>query len=345
MMLQGHFIHTFLDPIHKDLSNEFYSVWYYFRGITAPIFFTVSGFVFTFILLKSKEKKQEKYRIIKGFKRGLQLIVIGYLIRIPVVLLIFGGFNKYYLIVDVLQCIGLSLILIIAQYLFSFKKVFYFSTITFFWGTLIFLFEPYYRNINFESIPTFLSNYISKKNGSIFTILPWFGYINFGAFIACLFYLNIDKKYFKKMIISIFLILGAILILYSSEFLMLLYQITKINLFCEVAYFNYLFSRLGDVLIFFGVVYLFENFLKKPIILKIGKNTLPIYVVHFIVLYGTTFQFGLTNIVSKNLTPLQSIIGAILFLISISIISIHYKDIFSFMSIKYKVFLSKKKKL
>ena len=50
MMLQGHFIDGLLDPIFRDPSSMVYSTWKYFRGITAPVFFTVSGFIFTYLL-------------------------------------------------------------------------------------------------------------------------------------------------------------------------------------------------------------------------------------------------------------------------------------------------------
>ena len=55
MMLQGHFISGLLDPVFKDPSNPIYSFWLYCRGFTAPVFFTITGWVFTFLLLGNKE--------------------------------------------------------------------------------------------------------------------------------------------------------------------------------------------------------------------------------------------------------------------------------------------------
>ena len=54
MMLQGHFISGLLDPVFKDPENPIYSFWLYCRGFTAPVFFTITGWVFTFLLLRSK---------------------------------------------------------------------------------------------------------------------------------------------------------------------------------------------------------------------------------------------------------------------------------------------------
>jgi len=56
MMLQGHFIDTLLAIEYRDPDNIDYSTWLYFRGIIAPVFFTISGLIFTYLLIKAKEK-------------------------------------------------------------------------------------------------------------------------------------------------------------------------------------------------------------------------------------------------------------------------------------------------
>jgi uncharacterized membrane protein YcfT len=63
--------------------------------------------------------------------------------------------------------------------------------------------------------------------------------------------------------------------------------------------------------------------LKHPIILKIGQKTLSIYVVHFILLYGSFTGLGLNKIFGKNLTPFEAIAGAFCFLVVVSLISIY----------------------
>ena len=84
MMLQGHFVDTLLNPIYRDEANIAYQIWSYFRGITAPTFFTISGLVFLYLLLKAKDKGDDQSRIKKGLYRGLLLIAIGYALRVNI---------------------------------------------------------------------------------------------------------------------------------------------------------------------------------------------------------------------------------------------------------------------
>ena len=324
MMLQGHFVDTLLATQYRDLNSIPFSVWSYFRGITAPTFFTISGLVFTYLLLKAKEKGETNLRMRKGLIRGCFLIFIGYLIRIPFFVWFMGEFNPYFLVIDVLQCIGLSLILIVVLYYICNKKTIIFSIITLCLGITIFLTERMYYDVSFENLPLVFSNFLSKTNGSVFTIIPWFGYVAFGAFIATLFHKYLKKPKFKTIIISFFSITGFILIFYSTHILASIYKLTHLKIFLDSAGYNYLFTRLGNVLIYFAFFYSFERYLKLPLILKVGQKTLSIYVIHFIIIYGSFTGIGLNTIIGKNLTPIQAVFGAIIFLICVCIISFYY---------------------
>ena len=324
MMLQGHFIDTLLAIEYRDPDNIAYSTWLYFRGITAPAFFTISGLIFTYLLTKAKEKGTLSMRIRKGLVRGLMLIGLGYALRIPIFRWLSGDdFGTYFMVIDVLQCIGLSLILIVFVYLLTQKKTVFFSILMFGLGTLIFLCEPLYRTYSAEGIPLFFANYLTKVNGSVFTILPWFGYMAYGAFIATLFYGYLTRPKFKTGLITGFFVTGLVLVYGSTPVFLELAKLTNWTLLTEVANFNYLFIRLGNVLVIFGLFYAFEAYLKQPVVLKIGQKTLSIYVIHFVLLYGSFTGFGLNQILGKILSPLEVVFGAVCFLVTVSLISIY----------------------
>ena len=324
MMLQGHFIDTLLDPAYRDQSHVAYRTWEYFRGITAPAFFTISGLIFSYLLIKAKHSGDAEKRMQKGLVRGVMLIGIGYLLRVPIFEWFIGKFNNYFLIIDVLQCIGLSLIIIVIIYRLTCKKTLIFSILMLVIGLAVFLTEPLYRYLELPNVPSLFSNYLTKEHGSVFNIMPWFGYTAFGAFISTLFYRYIERRRFKVAIVSGFIIVGSGLIFKSAWVLMKLYYLFDIQLLKDVAYYNYLFTRLGNVLILFALFYMTESYIKQPLVLKIGQKTLSIYVIHFIIIYGSFTGFGLHQLVGKTLVPWQAILGAIAFLTTVCTLSFYY---------------------
>jgi hypothetical protein len=323
-MLQGHFIDTLLNPMYRDASHPVYQIWSYFRGITAPTFFTISGLVFLYLLLRAKDKGDDNSRIKKGLYRGLLLIIIGYALRINVFGWLQGDFNSYIFVVDVLQCIGFSLMILIACYVLLRKHIRLLSVVLLALGCLCFLTEPLYRSLDLNHIPKVFANYMTTTNGSIFTILPWFGFTAFGGFLATVFFSHVHRNKFRLTTVISFFVFGSLLIEYSSWFLMKLHFWTNIELFKSCAYYNYLFTRFGNVLLLFGVFYAAEPFLKGSLIGKIGQKTLSIYVIHFMIIFGSFTGIGLKQFLSKSLHPTEAILGAIAFMIIVCIISFHY---------------------
>lgn len=341
MMLQGHFIDTLMAIEYKDSSKLAFQIWSYFRGITAPTFFTISGLIFTYLLIRAKKQGRALKRMKKGLLRGLMLLAIGYSLRVPIFEWLKGHYNSYFLVVDVLQCIGLSIIIIVLLYQLLLRKTLLFSLVTLVLGLMIFLTEPLYRFLDVSSLPLAINNYLSKAHGSIFTIIPWLGYFCFGAFLSTIFYRYLDRKNFKIVLVISLFIVGSVLIWYSSTALMKLYYYFDAELFKSAAYYNYLFTRLGNVLILIGLFYTFEKYIKTPLILKVGQNTLSIYVIHFIVIYGSFTGFGLSQIIGKTLNPIQAIFGASLFLLGVCFLSFHYMKPNVFIYRKTRQFIDK----
>ena len=325
MMLQGHFVDSLLDNAFRDNSNIFYNIWQYFRGITAPVFFTVSGFIFTYLLVKVPQKGFENPRVKKGIKRGLQLLFIGYLLRMNLFGLLNGDIYDSFYLVDVLHCIGLSILGIIGIYLLTQRTRNYVFPLLLVGATvLLFVFEPVYKQFTYALLPDAIANYFTKSNGSVFTILPWFGYTTFGAFLSLLFTRYKNFKYLYPTAITLFTLVGLGLIFYSSPFFLAFSRFTGIQLFADIYFNNYLFIRLGDVLVAFSIFMLFRQFLMHQTFLRLGQNTLSIYVVHFVILYGSFTGLGLYYFLNHSLSPYIAIPGAIAFMIVCSYAALQY---------------------
>ncbi len=326
MMLQGHFIDGLLDNAFRDNSSDVYGIWKYFRGITAPVFFTVSGFIFTYLLIRVPQKGLENPRVKKGIRRGLQLLLIGYLLRLNLFGLLKGQIYNAFYLVDVLHCIGLSILGIIGIYLLTQQRgkfLFPFTLVSV--TLLLFLFEPVYKTFSYSLLPDALANYFTRANGSVFTIIPWFGYATLGGFLSILFKRFGHFKYLYPVAIAIAVLAGSVLIFYSSSLFVTLSKATDIPLFTDIYSNNYLFIRLGDVFLVFAVFMLFRSLMTNKNLLKIGSSTLSIYVVHFVILYGSFTGLGFYRFFNHSLSPMVVIPAAILFMAVCTIAALQYE--------------------
>ncbi|RYM35469.1 DUF1624 domain-containing protein [Brumimicrobium glaciale] len=398
MMLEGHFIVMALTENHRGNDLFLYDIWRFTRGLTAPLFFTVSGLVFTYLLVRNKEPFLKNKRVKKGLSRGFRLILWGYALQLNLYFIFKGliengsyTFSGYMYIFHVLQCIGASLITVILLYgLNRLIKVVPLTWWFGFFGTLAFIMRPTIYALDFSSFHPLIENIFITSPGdsafkSIFPLFPWVGFVIFGAMIGAYVSKNPAKVYTNKFPLILF-ISGLILNLFTDNILKIIQpaflSISGIKPFYGL---GYLFARFGQVIwvlaiiIFIGkhkrylrVVYRRKlGFLKSWIIpiafgvsgltiiiytllsgneftifptfslyalghlllfisviiitaklinwnyelfIKIGQNTLSIYIVHVIILYSGLFGFGLSSYLDKNLSPWFAIVGAIGFI-------------------------------
>ena len=74
----------------------------------------------------------------------------------------------------------------------------------------------------------------------------------------------------------------------------------------------------------FTVFIFLRSVLNRQLFLKIGQNTLSIYVIHFIILYGSFTGFGLYKFYHHRLTPNEAIPGALLFMMVSTALALVY---------------------
>ncbi len=326
MMLQGHFISALLADKFKDQNNTFYKIWEYFRGITAPTFFTITGFVFMFLLLKHKNVGLDNPRVKKGIERGIKLIIWGYALRFSFGIF-FGYTHVSYYYTDVLHIIGLSLLLLCSIYLLFYKsnpKLFSYTLLSI--TIFSFLFERYYNEISIPYLPIEISHYLTKVNGSVFSLFPWFGYVSIGAYLAPFFIKYKENKNFYKKLPLALAITGLLLLFTSSPLLLFLGSFFEINVFTVSGDYNYLFTRLGDVFLIFSIFVFLRDFLTHSLFIKIGKVTLSIYIVHHIILYGSWFDTGITKLYKNSLNYTEAIFGALVFMFLVCFLVLKYRE-------------------
>jgi hypothetical protein len=183
-------------------------------------------------------------------------------------------------------------------------------------------------------MPELLANYLTKANGSVFTIMPWFGYATIGAFLSVLFNRFKNFKYLYPAAIAGFSIIGIGLLFYSSGFFLKLYNWTGMLIFSKIYFNNYLFIRLGDVSLVFAIFMLFRRFMGNSNILKIGQSTLSIYVIHYIILYGSFTGLGLYYFLNHSLSPNVVIPGAVVFMLATTVLALQYEKNKAYLSLQ-----------
>lgn len=321
LMLEGHFVDDSLMVEYRDPSNVIYSTWLYIRGFTSPIFLTVTGLVFVYLLLfKRDDGYFDNLRVKKGFKRSIELI--------------FWGFLLQYYAFHVLQCIGVGIFTILLIFgLYKLIKViplwiYYFVAGTFLFGFNLYLDQLPTGQVWPESAPYVIQNmFHGPGNRAIFPIVPWMGYTMYGAMFGCLLHdFKDQQKKWRTPIIT--LAVGLILYIFPTDIMMFFNRFLGDFFVLDLWVLDWLYMRLGMVIIVLSTLWLIEMMLgdiKPNLFLKIGQNTLTIYIVHMIVLYGSLSGMGLNRIFRKSLGPWEVTIGAILF-ITLFVVFVKYLD-------------------
>lgn len=307
LMLEGHFIDDSLIESFRDLDNPIYSTWRFIRGFTAPVFLTVTGLVFVYLLLGNRHIRYfSNIRVKKGFKRVLELLFWGYLLQ--------------YYAFHVLQCIGIGILFILLIFgLYQLIKVIPLWIYFFILGTLLFLSQIYLSTLPDEQyIPANASPVIQnifRGEHSIFPIIPWMGYTMYGAMIGSILF-DLQKHVKKWSFAFSFIAIGLFLFHF---FKIIVYEFDQ--WLQNKTYFLYkvdwIYERLGMVFIVLGILMIVEKLLgdiKQNWFMKMGQNTLTIFILHFVLLYGSLTRMGLTKLFHQKLGPWEVTIGAILFI-------------------------------
>lgn len=311
-------------------------------------FLTITGIVFTFLLFRGNLESFNQERFKKGKKRIVTLLVWAYVLQINFHS-IYSGI-KYWKtdksILDQLQrmigerfftfhilhsiSFGILFILLI-YYLFTRFKAFNKIGLGFIVGAFIlfaghpFLNDYFNKHDQISFLPLGISNIYGGEN-SVFSIFPFGAYVLSGAFVGYKLAYNENlfnqKKPILKILLSavIFLILGFIILKYLNVFIGPIIGDDR-YFTCTIIF----FLRFSEVVLVILLIALISMKIKKihPLALKIGQNTLTIYIIHSMILYGCMSGYGLDTLsthINKQpeliylKSPIYTILFAILFL-------------------------------
>lgn len=190
-MIQGHALDVLLAPAYRQ--GAVFNYWLFLRGLTAPMFFTLSGVSF----MVSSLRRWDSYShltpaLFRRVGRFAFFILLGYALHWPAKTLHDFRYMDLaawqgWLQVDVLQCIGVTLILLQIAILIAgtparFAKIAAGTSAAIVLGTPVI-----WAAHGIHRLPLSLASYFDSHTGSLFPVFPWAGYVFFGAAVGYLY--------------------------------------------------------------------------------------------------------------------------------------------------------------
>lgn len=339
-MVQGHTINALLADNFRNTDNLLFATWHFMRGLTAPIFMFTAGIVFTYLFRLVQKPFKDNPRVKKGIKRGFLLIFLGYLLRYPTwTVFDFSYVSDYswgvFFAVDVLQLIGFSLLALLALLYLSEKFKLDDYIIISVAALIIFLVSPIFFNINWNTfLPQAIAGYFYTGTGSLFPLFPWSGYVIAGGVLGA--YLAKHPLVFKSSKFSLTLLIFGFILIVVSMVIKHTIILTGNEALVNSATTSLIFFRVGCVLLLNSIVsYISLKVSSIPkVVILIGRNTLMIYVVHLLILYGSAWNPGLYGWIGNTFNGVQAIISAVVMF-----------SLMTFMVLLFNVFKIKNKQL
>jgi uncharacterized membrane protein len=318
MMVEGHTIDALLLNEYRSYDYLGFKLWQFARGMTAPIFLLTAGTVFVYLLRSTDLPFRDNPRVAKGVKRALLLLASGYLLRFPstsITGVFFASDEQLraFWTVDALQSIGVGILLLLLGAFLSEKLRINDFAIFLGGGLFFFVCAPFCELINWnEWLPAPIAAYFYSGSGSLFPLFPWAGYMMFGGMLGA--YLARTGDLFEPFKLSRKLLVAGVALLalyyYAGHLKAAGYGSARFWAYSH----DLALLRLGSVLLLLVLVMLLSAKVRAvpQTLLAVGRRTLPIYLLHLVILYGSPWNRGLTQFCDKCLPPWPSLAAGLL---------------------------------
>jgi hypothetical protein len=312
VMLQGHTFDALLSPSVKQASLFF--IHDFFHGFVAPMFLFSSGVAFGVSTMKKWDVHTRLSRpVMKRIGRFVGLVIIGYALHLPFFSLPKILYNSTpqqiaaMLQVDALHCIAVTLLsaqlavmvcgtprrLAIGAGALALLIVFSAPVI---WGLPL-----------LSYMPVAIASYLNAENHSWFPLIPYSAYVLFGLVYAHLFLQAKEERktvqFMQRAVAAGMIIIGlAVLAANIPTTLYGPHDFWKVNPAVIAA-------RLGFLLIAASSLFFMEQMIHVPPKLPaiMGSESLFIYIVHLLIIYGSVINNGLQQYWGASLSFWQAL--------------------------------------
>jgi uncharacterized membrane protein len=176
-MIETHVLNTFLAAPLRD--TAWFAWLTYFDGLIAPAFLFIAGYAQGLGMRSSSQKTREFGR---KLRRLAEIWLLGYALHFPAPQILAGQWGEALRLgtqVDVLQCLAVSLALLLAIERWMPRRADLAALALL--AIAVFAAD---RAAAWRFEPGFLRGYFNPSTGSLFPLLPWAGFVGAG-FLAC----------------------------------------------------------------------------------------------------------------------------------------------------------------
>lgn len=311
-MIETHVVNALLLPEIKNGTN--FKILTFINGLVAPSFLFCAGFA----LAISLSRKWNQYVYLenpfwKYIQRLIFILIVGYSLHLP-----FFSFRKLlnlndnnawvsFFQVDILHTIAVTLIaLTLLAAIFRKQNAFMIAAGLI--GLFLIFSAPIIRSFDYSQSVVWLRPYFTPQYKSQFPIFPWSAFLIGGSLIGFIFikareHQNERKMFLLTAMFGIFSIVVSIVI----EFL-------PFSLYAEHNFWKaspeFFFVRFGIVLLLLTGLWKYETrkgFSGKSFLSIFGQESLLVYVVHLLIVYGYTYPWSFIRYFGPTLNYLESI--------------------------------------
>jgi uncharacterized membrane protein len=321
-MLEGHVLRELLNADVK--TTTFFMLHEIFHGVTAPGFLFGAGFTFAIATQRRWEQSVAfTYVFFRRVWRAVLLILIGYALHFPFLSLqkiIFQATSaqwKAFLLFDVLQCIGIGLLLLRLLLVIVRREKLFLGTLTVLIFATVYS-TPLFWTAHVQQIfHLTISSAVNGLTGSSFPLFPFVGFLLAGTCVSWLF-LRAAQDGHEEIFIKWLMLAGVMFITVGLFFDALPFQTYTEYSFWNTGP-NYFWIRLGVLLLMLGGLWYLEDYFATrrgsmawmPKWLTIlGVESLFVYIAHLFILCGwvTNVEFNLRGWWGGRFTIAESIL-------------------------------------
>lgn len=309
LMIQGHVLDALVMPSVIDVTEPPWNIWSWIRGLTAPVFLTVSGAVHVFAAKRDAEGRIQASTLERRMRWAVTILVIGYLLVFPgkrVIDLPYvatEGWHTFFA-VNILQLVGAAMIVFVAL-MQTTRSVADMGRRAALAVAMILACSPLaHLDAVHAMLPMWLQPYLTSQYGSLFPFFPFASYLFLGVVIgAHLHALPAEARDARLVQMGVRFGVPLTLLGYGLLYGLVAMGVPQSSI-DNADSVLLVAARFGAVLVIFaGAVKLLRaTWTLRSAYILFGSKSLYIYVIHVVLLFGTPWWDGIGRTQAKSMT-------------------------------------------